>query len=110
MAPPPFMPTGPRDHIPRAQIIQKMPPLLNTKGHGELNPGAECREGDAQEEHFNRRDLLQYYILDQVLPSPRGNNRELLLRRLECRYILNLNAKGEGGWNTEEELKVHLGE
>ena len=62
------------------------------------------------EQHFSNHDLLSYDILEQVLPSPRGGNRVLMLRRLECHYILNLDTMGAFGFNAEEELKINLGD
>lgn len=48
--------------------------------------------------HFNKenhrnRDLLSYYCIDHVPVNPRGGDRILRLRRLESRYIIDLQTK-----------------
>ena len=59
-------------------------------------------------EHYSNRDLLSFFVIDHVPVNERGGKRTLKLRKLESKYIIELETKGELGWNMEEEIRMHL--
>lgn len=61
-----------------------------------------------REVHANNLKDLSYYVIDTIPISRRGGNREKKLRKLETRYILNLDSKSPGGLNNTEDLYTCL--
>ena len=61
-----------------------------------------------EKEHNSNADLLTFFVVDSVPRSERGGNRELQLRCLESRYIINFDTMTPNGHNKDEELNVHL--
>lgn len=59
-------------------------------------------------EHANNLNCLQYYVIDSVPPNKRGGNREKQLRRLESKYIIELDTKYPNGLNTGEDMHNFL--
>lgn len=59
--------------------------------------------------HSSSRNLLQFYGLDTIQAHERGGDRIRQLRRLESRYIIDLQTKTPKGMNGGEELATHLG-
>ena len=58
--------------------------------------------------HFSNRDLLAFFVIDQITLLYREWDRIQQLRQLESRCIIDLETKGEFGWNLDEELRIHL--
>lgn len=61
-----------------------------------------------QKYHRSDNAGLKYFVIDQILPTARGGNRELALRVKESKWILELETKFPGGHNLDEELATHL--
>lgn len=61
-----------------------------------------------KEYHQSSLKYFKYYVLDTVPFNKRGGNREARLRRLETRYILELDTKQPRGLNTSEDLYTYL--
>ena len=61
-------------------------------------------------EHFQDRNSLTFFAVERISVQSRGGNGTLIHRRKESKYILDLETKQPGGLNTEEELRVHLGD
>ena len=60
------------------------------------------------EQHNSGLENLTYSGIKHVHASLRGGDRELLLRRLESRFIINMGTEMPFGLNTDAELHVHL--
>ena len=63
-----------------------------------------------QEKHQSNPDQLSFFVVDSIPITPRGGNREKILRRLESKYILDFDTMTPMGHNKDEELHVHLGD
>lgn len=59
--------------------------------------------------HKSDRSALRFFAIDSVPVSIRGGDRVANLRRLESRYIIDLDSKTPHGLNGGEEMMVHLG-
>ena len=58
--------------------------------------------------HNANADCLSFYVVDSVPLNARGGNREVQLRCLESRYIIEFETMSPNGHNKDEELSVHL--
>lgn len=58
--------------------------------------------------HNSNRNMLEYFAIDTISAHARGGDRILALRRLESRYIIDLNTKSPAGLNSGEEMSIHL--
>ena len=58
--------------------------------------------------HKSNSNLVKFFAVDRVEPLSRGGDRLLALRKLESKYILNLNTKQPMGLNVDEEMYIHL--
>lgn len=63
-----------------------------------------------KDEHNSNRDLLTFFALDHVPLHPKGGDRVTSLRRLESRYIIDLQTKIPESLNINDELETHLGD
>lgn len=61
------------------------------------------------EKHASNRNEISFFGLDSVDECIRGGDRVKRLRRLESRYIIDLQTKNPKGLNSSEELASHLG-
>ena len=60
--------------------------------------------------HNSNPNLLSFFVVDSILLSRRGGDREQNLRKMESRYIIDFETQAPNGQNRDEELSVHLDE